>query len=80
MPVRLYKTISGTVPRPRESSALQSPNESGDISKLWRMVATLSSRVESLTNQNRRFQEELNRLRLRKGGTDSTGNSCDEYG
>ena len=73
MPLRIYKGgTTGTMPRLRESSAMQGPRESGDIMKIWIKVSAMSSQLESVTNVIRRMQEELNRLRLRKGGVEST--------
>lgn len=51
-----------------EASALRSPRDSDDLSRQHYKLEPLARQVESLTIEVKRLREDLNRLRLRKGG------------
>jgi hypothetical protein len=67
-PIRLSRASSVIRPILREGSALRSSRDASDTSRLWIEVEWLRKQVVAQADQLRRFQEEFNRLRLRKGG------------
>ena len=72
---------SGSIPqhvirRFGESSALRSPRDSDDISRQHLKLDPMARQVEALTIEVKKLREDLNRLRLRKGGDVSSVSPC----
>ena len=59
----------GTQPRFHESSQLRSPRDSDSLHKGWKKNAQSTEQVYRLSQAVEQIQRELNRLRLRGGGT-----------
>ena len=78
MPLRQNAIRVGVTPKARESSALRSPRDSGDQSRMWIKLQELSSQVQSLMYAQRRTDEIVRRLRIYKpqpsegGGNNTT--------
>jgi hypothetical protein len=68
MPQRSNLIPRPVMPRFRESSALRSGRDSDDTSKVWQRCEQMAKEIAYLTNAVIRTQQELNRLRMRKGG------------
>lgn len=80
MPLRANPITRPSVQHLREASALRSPRDSDDISRMHYKLDQLAKQVAALTDALKRTQQELDRLRLRKGGEVATGlqNPCPE--
>lgn len=63
----------------RESSSLRSPRDPDDMSRVHIRLEVMAKQIEWVTEATKRIQEQINRLRLRKGGDtggDTTTSAC----
>lgn len=75
MPLRPISVRMPVLGHYSESSALNSPRDSNDVSRYHRKLSELERQVMDLTGAVRKLAQDLNGLRIRKGG--GTSSSAD---
>ena len=77
MPIRVNPVPKPLMQHFGESSALRSERDSDDLSRVHIKLDMMGKQVEWLNQAVKRQGDIINRLRLRKGGVESTGTtSC----
>jgi hypothetical protein len=76
MPLRVQPIPRPVLPRYHEGSALRPPSDADSVGKQWLKSDAIANQVILLTEAVKRLQDQINRLRIRKGSTDSDGPPC----
>lgn len=75
MPIRVNPIPRPILPKYHESSHLRSGRDEDASSRQWIKGQDVSAQLAWITEAVRRIQDQINRLRLRKGGDDEGGAS-----